>query len=49
MDFEQSSNADKQSAVNAAGKMALKMYMKSSGGGGSGGAGGLMSMAGKFF
>ena len=39
-----SSGADKQSAVNAAGKMALKMYLKSQGGG-SGGLGGL---AGKF-
>ena len=39
----QSSGADKQSAVNSAGKMALKMYMQSQGGGG-----GLMGMASKF-
>ena len=35
--------ANKQSAVEEAGKMALKMYMKSGGGGG-----GLMGMASKF-
>lgn len=35
---------DKQSVVNEAGKMALKMYMKSQGGG----SGGMMSLASKF-
>ncbi|MCJ1263583.1 hypothetical protein MMC22_003453 [Lobaria immixta] len=40
-------SASKQSAVNSAAKMALKMYTKSQGGGGGGGAGGLMGMAGK--
>lgn len=40
--------ADKQSVVNNAAKMALKMYMKSQMGGGGGGPGGLMSMASKF-
>jgi hypothetical protein len=42
------SGADKQSAVNAAAKMALKMYMKSEGQGGGGGQGGLLGMASKF-
>ncbi|KAL8747802.1 MAG: hypothetical protein Q9184_007551 [Pyrenodesmia sp. 2 TL-2023] len=47
--------ADKQSMVNDAAKMALKMYLKSQGGGasgggggGGGGPGGLMGMASKF-
>lgn len=35
--------ADKQSAVNSAAKMALKMYLKNQGGGGGGGMGGLVS------
>ena len=42
------SGADKQSAVNTAAKMALKLYMKSEGQGGGGGPGGLMGLAGKF-
>lgn len=42
------SNADKQSVVNNAAKMALKMYMKSQLQGGGGGPGGLMGMASKF-
>jgi hypothetical protein len=42
------SGADKQSAVNAAAKMAFKMYMKSEGQGGGGGQGGLLGMASKF-
>ncbi|KAJ5118071.1 hypothetical protein N7448_004282 [Penicillium atrosanguineum] len=42
-------SGDKQSAINNAAEMALKMYMKSGGGiGGTGGAGGLMSLASKF-
>jgi len=42
-------SGDKQSAVNSAAEMALKMYMQSQGGGSSGGGmGGLMSMASKF-
>lgn len=41
--------ATKESAVQKAGEMALKMYMKSQmGGGGGGGMGGLMGMASKF-
>lgn len=40
-------SGDKQSAVNSAAEMALKMYMKNQGGGSSGG-GGLMSLASKF-
>lgn len=44
--------ADKQSAITAAGKFALQMYMKQQMGGGSGGSGGgasgLLSMAEKF-
>ncbi|CEJ57706.1 hypothetical protein PMG11_06390 [Penicillium brasilianum] len=45
-----SMSGDKQSAVNSAAEMALKMYMKSQGGGigGTGGASGLMSLASKF-
>ncbi|PLB50831.1 hypothetical protein P170DRAFT_463916 [Aspergillus steynii IBT 23096] len=41
---------DKQSAVNKAAEMALKMYMKGQGSGssGTGGPGGLMSLASKF-
>lgn len=42
------SGADKQSAVNAAAKLALQMYMKSEGQGGGGGPGGLMGLASKF-
>ncbi|KAF7506625.1 hypothetical protein GJ744_011557 [Endocarpon pusillum] len=42
------SGADKQSAVNAAAKLALKMYMQSEGKGGGGGPGGLMGLASKF-
>ncbi|CZT47042.1 uncharacterized protein RSE6_07565 [Rhynchosporium secalis] len=44
------SNANKESTVQKAGEMALKMFMKSQmqGGGGSSGASGLMSMASKF-
>ncbi|KAJ5999887.1 hypothetical protein N7481_000296 [Penicillium waksmanii] len=43
-------SGDKQSAVNSAAEMALKMYMKGGSGGigGTGGAGGLMSLASKF-
>jgi len=41
----QDPSANKESAVQKAGEMALKMYM---GGGGGGGAGGLMSLASKF-
>lgn len=40
--------ANKQSAVQEAGEMALKMYLKSQTGGSSGGGGGLMGMASKF-
>lgn len=42
--------ASKESTVQKAGEMALKMYMKSQiqGGGGSSGASGLLSMASKF-
>lgn len=42
------SGADKQSVVNDAAKMALKMYLKGQAGGAGGGPGGLMGMAGKF-
>lgn len=38
----------KESAVQKAGEMALKMYMQSQGGGSGGGAGGLMGLASKF-
>ncbi|KAL8968281.1 MAG: hypothetical protein Q9197_004961, partial [Variospora fuerteventurae] len=38
--------ADKQSVVNSAAKMALKMYLK--GGSGGAGPGGLMGMAARF-
>ncbi len=41
----QDPSANKESAVQQAGEMALKMYM---GGGSGGGAGGLMSLASKF-
>ncbi|CAL5867244.1 uncharacterized protein PFLUO_LOCUS1459 [Penicillium psychrofluorescens] len=42
-------SGDKQSAINSAAEMAMKMYMKGGGGlGGTGGPGGLMSMASKF-
>ncbi|KAJ5818818.1 hypothetical protein N7474_004409 [Penicillium riverlandense] len=42
-------SGDKQSAINTAAEMALKMYMKGGGGmGGTGGPGGLMSLASKF-
>ncbi|CAG8104647.1 unnamed protein product [Penicillium salamii] len=46
-------SGDKQTAVNSAAEMALKMYMKSQGGGvggtgGAGGASGLLSLASKF-
>lgn len=40
-------SGDKQSAVNSAAEMALKMYMKNQGGGSSG-SGGLLSLASKF-
>jgi len=41
--------ASKESAVQQAGEMALKMYMQSQGSGGSGGGmGGLMGLASKF-
>ena len=40
------SGASKQSAVQQAGEMALKMYMQSQGG--SGGSSGLMGLASKF-
>ncbi|ROW07749.1 hypothetical protein VMCG_03634 [Cytospora schulzeri] len=50
-----SSGSSKESAVQQAGEMALKMYLKSKGGsggsgssGGGGGAGGLLSLASKF-
>lgn len=46
-----SSDTSKESAVQQAGEMALKMYLKSkTGGGGSGGGGssGLLSLASKF-
>lgn len=42
------SGASKESAVQQAGEMALKMYMKGGMGGGGGGASGLMGMAAKF-
>lgn len=41
-----SSGSSKESAVQQAGEMALKMYLKSQGG--SGGSGGLLSFASKF-
>ncbi|KAL2216524.1 hypothetical protein M432DRAFT_66524 [Thermoascus aurantiacus ATCC 26904] len=43
-------STDKQSAINAAAEMALKMYLKSRGSGhdGTGGPGGLLSLASKF-
>lgn len=41
-----SSGASKESAVQQAGEMALKMYIQSQGGGG--GASGLMGLASKF-
>lgn len=40
-------SGDKQSAINSAAEMALKMYMKNQGGGSSG-SGGLLSLASKF-
>lgn len=40
--------ASKESAVQQAGEMALKMYMKSQMSGGSSGASGLMGLASKF-
>lgn len=40
-------SGDKQSAVNSAAEIALKMYMKNQGGGSSG-SGGLLSLASKF-
>jgi hypothetical protein len=43
------SGASKESAIQQAGEMALKMYMQSQGGGsGGGGMSGLMGMASKF-
>lgn len=42
-------SGDKQSAINNAAEMALKMYMKGGGGmGGTGGPSGLMGLASKF-
>ena len=38
----------KESAVQQAGQMALKMFMKSEMGGSGGGGGGLLSMASRF-
>ncbi|KAL9623235.1 MAG: hypothetical protein Q9160_002550 [Pyrenula sp. 1 TL-2023] len=43
-----SHGTDKQTVVNQAAKMALKMYMQSEGKGGGGGPGGLMGLASKF-
>lgn len=45
-----SSGSSKESAVQQAGELALKMYMKSQGGSGSssGGSSGLLSLASKF-
>ena len=43
-----SSGASKESAIQQAGEMALKMYMQSQGGSGGGGMSGLMGMASKF-
>ena len=44
-----SSSDSKESAIQSAGEMALKMYLKSEmGGGGSSGGSGLMGMASKF-
>jgi hypothetical protein len=44
------SGASKESAIQQAGEMALKMYMQSQGGGsGGGGASSLMGLASKFF
>jgi hypothetical protein len=43
-----SSGSTKESAVQQAGEMALKMYLKSQGGGSSGGMSGLMGLASKF-
>ena len=40
-------STDKQSAVNAAAKIALQMYMKGGSGGGGGGLGGLGGLAGR--
>lgn len=40
--------ADKQSVVNSAAKMALKMYLKGGSDGGGAGPGGLMGMAARF-
>lgn len=42
-----SSDANKESVVQQAGEMAMKMYFKSQGGGG--GASGLLGLASKFF
>ncbi|OQE26525.1 hypothetical protein PENSTE_c005G05877 [Penicillium steckii] len=41
-------SGDKQSAVNSAAEMALKMYMKGGGGSGTGGPSGLLGLASKF-
>lgn len=43
-----SGGASKESAVQKAGEMALKMFMQSQSGGGGGGASGLMGLASKF-
>jgi hypothetical protein len=44
-----SSGASKESAVQQAAEMALKMYMSSGSGGSGGGASTLMGLASKFF
>ncbi|KAJ5085238.1 hypothetical protein N7532_010009 [Penicillium argentinense] len=41
-------SGDKQSAINSAAEMALKMYMKGGGSSGTGGPSGLMGLASKF-
>lgn len=43
------SDANKESVIQQAGEMAMKMYFKSQGGGQGGGASQLMSLASKFF
>ncbi len=42
------SGASKESTIQQAGEMALKMYMKSQGGGSGGGASSLLGLASKF-
>lgn len=44
-----SSDASKESVIQQAGEMAMKMYFKSQGGGQSGGTSQLLGLASKFF